>query len=349
VSILGSLRATVDEPAAAPPAGLEGDGHRARRLLTGSSTWMTLFLLGMLVVFTILKPDAFASTDNARNLFLDASIIVVMGVGMTFVIVTAGIDLSVGSVLVFASVVSAKAMSSVGGDGWGTVLVGLVVAILAGMAWGVLNGLLVAKARVPALIVTLGTLGMALGAALLITDGFDLTDLPSKLTNDFGIGRLGGQVPYIVIVAAVVALLGGLLLAFTRFGMRTYAIGSNPEAARRAGIDVNRHLVMVYGLAGALAGLAGFLSLSRFSTTSVAGHAFDNLQVITAVVLGGTSLFGGIGTVAGTVVGAFIPVILSNGLVITGVQPFWQQIATGAILILAVYLDQLRRQAQSRA
>jgi ribose transport system permease protein len=271
-----------------------------------------------------------------------------MGVGMTFVIVIGGIDLSVGSVLVFASVIAAKVMSGVGGGGIGTILLGLVAAIVAGAAWGLVNGFLVAKGGLPSLIVTLGTLGMALGAALLITKGFDLTDLPTELTDSFGIGRLFGQIPYIVIVAAIVAVFGGVLLAFTRFGSRTYAIGSNIEAARRAGIKVDRHVMAVFTFAGALSGLSGFLSLARFGTTSVAGHAFDNLQVITGVVLGGTSLFGGIGTVFGTAIGVFIPVTLNNGLVIQGVQPFWQQVVTGAILILAVYVDQVRRKKQSR-
>jgi ribose transport system permease protein len=315
--------------------------NRLRRLATGSSTWLTLFLIGLVVTFGLLQPAAFLSVQNARNLALDASIVTVMAVGMTYVIITGAIDLSVGSVLVFASVVAAKAMAATGG-GWPSVVIGVIVAVLAGAGWGVVNGFIVAKGGVPSLIVTLGTLGMALGAALLITNGFDLTDLPSQLTDTIGIGRTFG-VPYLVIAAALVALVGGLVLAYTRFGVRVYAIGSSIEAARRAGISVDRYLIQVFILAGALSGLAGFLSLARFSTTSVAGHAFDNLQVITAVVLGGTSLFGGSGTVFGTVVGVFIPVTLANGLVIAGVQPFWQQVMTGGILILAVYLDQRRK------
>ena len=137
-----------------------------------------------------------------------------------------------------------------------------------------------------------------------------------------------------------------IVLAATRFGRYTYAIGSNEEAARRAGVNVDRHLIKVYALAGTLAGLAGFLSLARFGTTTIGGHATDNLQAIAAVVIGGTSLFGGIGTILGTVFGVFIPAVLQNGFVIVGVQPFWQQVAVGAVLIVAVYLDQLRRRSQ---
>jgi ribose transport system permease protein len=332
--------------AAAPPP--ETLGGRRRETLAGPTAWITIFLIVMVVVFGALHPNEFLTAPNIRNVFLDASLLLVMAVGMTFVIVTGGIDLSVGSVLVFASVVAAKLMGSIGGNGTGVIILALVAAIVSGAAWGVVNGVIVAKANVPPLIVTLGTLGMALGAALLLTKGFDISKLPPRLTDTIGIGLLFDQIPYIVIVALAVALLFGLLLAFTRFGLRTYAIGSNAEAVRRSGINVDLHLIKVYTLAGALAGLAGFLSLARFSTTSVGGHAFDNLQVITAVVLGGTSLFGGLGTVSGTVVGVLIPTTLSNGLIIVGVQPFWQQVAVGAILILAVYVDQIRRRQQSR-
>jgi ribose transport system permease protein len=266
---------------------------------------------------------------------------------MTFVIITAGIDLSVGSVLVFSGVIAAKVMLAIGGESWGAIAAGLLAGLVAGTAWGVVNGLLVSKARVPPLIVTLGTLGMALGAALLITGGIDVRGVPLRLTTTIGIGQLAG-VPYVVIIAAVVTAIGAITLGMTRFGRYTYAIGSNAEAARRAGINVDRHLIKVYGLSGFLAGMAGMVSLARFATTTIGGHSTDNLAAIAAVVLGGTSLFGGIGTVLGTLVGVFIPAVLQNGFVILGVQPFWQQVAVGAILIVAVYIDQLKRRAQER-
>jgi ribose transport system permease protein len=170
--------------------------------------------------------------------------------------------------------------------------------------------------------------------------------VPFKLITTIGTGRAVDQIPWLVIIAFAVAIVFGVILATTRFGRYTYAIGSNEEAARRAGIAVDRHLMKVYGLAGTLAGLAGFLSLARFSTTTIGGHDTDNLQAIAGVVIGGTSLFGGIGTMLGSVFGVFIPAVLQNGFVIVGVQPFWQQIAVGAVLIGAVYLDQLRRRSQ---
>lgn len=293
--------------------------------------------------------EAFATVDNLRNVATNAAILLVISVGMSYVILTAGIDLSVGSVLVFSGVVSAKAMIAIGGDSWSVIVVGLLVALGSGLGWGLINGILITKARVPPLIVTLGTLGMSLGFALIITGGVDVRDVPFRLVSTIGVGELFGEIPWLVVIAAAVALVFGVLLSATRFGQRTYAIGSNDEAARRAGINVDRHLIMVYGLAGLLAGLGGFMNLARFATTTVGGHATDNLQAIAAVVLGGTSLFGGIGSVAGTVIGVFIPAVLANGFVIAGVETFWRDVAVGAVLIFAVYLDQLRRRTQYRS
>jgi ribose transport system permease protein len=324
------------------------EASRWQRIATGSTTWIILILAGMIVVFSMLEPESFATVNNARNLATNAAILLVIAVGMTFVIITAGIDLSVGAILVFAGVVSAKAMNGIGGDGAGVLLVGLLVALAAGAGWGVLNGVLITKARVPSLIVTLGTLGMALGLSLIITNGVDIREVPPKLVTSVGVGRLFGEIPWLVVIAAAVAVVFGVLLHATRFGRHTYAIGSNEEAARRAGIAVDRHLILVYGISGLLSGLAGYMSLARFATTTLGGHATDNLQAIAAVVLGGTSLFGGVGTVLGTVVGVFIPAVLQNGFVITGVEPFWRDVAVGAVLIAAVYLDQLRRRTQYR-
>src|SRR6266542_3247045 len=237
-----------------------------RRRLTETTTWTFLILLGIVAGFTLVRPGQFATVFNFRNIAVDASGLSILAVGMTF---------------------------------------------------------------------------------LLITGGIDVRGIPLQLTTTVGIGQLAG-VPYVVLIAAVVTAVGAVVLGATRFGRYTYAIGSNAEAARRAGIDVDRHLIKVYALSGLLAGLAGMVSLARFATTTIGGHSTDNLAAIAAVVLGGTSLFGGIGTVLGTVVGVFIPAVLQNGFVILGVQPFWQQVAVGAVLIVAVYIDQLKRRAQER-
>ena len=330
-----------DEPLAEEPPQSRQPGWM--RFLTGSSTAILLILVGMIVVFSVLRFEEFFAVSNARNIATDAAVLLVIATGLTFIIITAGIDLSVGAVLVFSGVIAAKVMNGVGDDDWGVIAIGCVVSVLAGMAWGILNGFLVAKAKIPSFIVTLGTLGMALGSALLITGGIDERDVPFKLIETIGSGRLFDQVPYLTIIAAVVALIAAVVLAQTRFGRYTYAIGSNEEAVRRSGVNVDRHLIKVYGLGGTLAGLAGFLSLARFGTTTIGGHSTDNLDAIAAIVIGGTSLFGGVGTILGTVIGVFIPAVLRNGFIIVGVQPFWQQVAVGAVLIAAVYFDQLRR------
>jgi ribose transport system permease protein len=317
-----------------------------QRAAAGSATQIGLILVGLVVIFSILEPENFTSVNNARNIFTDAAVLLVIATGMTYVIITAGIDLSVGSVLVFSGVIAAKLMNQVGGDNWGVILVGLAAALASGLAWGVVNGFLVAKAKIPAFIVTLGTFGMALGLALVISGGVDERSVPFKLISTIGIGRLFSQIPYLVIISLAVALVFGVILAQTRFGRYTYAIGSNQEAARRAGVNVDRHLIKVYALTGTLAGLAGFMSLARFGTTTIGGHSTDNLDAIAGVVIGGTSLFGGVGTILGTVFGVFIPAVLENGFVIVGVEAFWQQVAVGAVLIVAVYLDQLRRSRQ---
>lgn len=330
---------------------LEGEARpRLWRLAGATSTWIFLVLVVIIAIFSFLNFEAFASVFNLRNIMIDASSLLIVAMGMTFVIITSGIDLSVGSVLVFSQVVAALVMRELGAEGLGVILAGLAAALLSGLAWGLLNGLLIAKTKIPALIVTLGTLGMAQGAALLLSGGINVRQaVPPELITTVGIGRLFGEIPYLVLIAGAVTIVGGILLHLTRFGRHTYAIGSNAEAARRAGINVSRHLTKVYAMSGLLAGLAGYLLLARFTTTTIEGHGTTNLQAIAAVVIGGTSLFGGIGTVFGTVVGVFIPAILRNGFIILGVQPFWQQVAVGAVLILAVYVDQLKRRARERA
>jgi ribose transport system permease protein len=335
-----------EEPVAVTPA--EQPPTTLQRILAGSSTQIGLILVALIVAFSLLSFNEFFAVANARNIATDAAVLLVLAVGATYVIVTAGIDLSVGSVLVFSGVVSAKLMNEVGGNNWGVILIGLAAALASGLAWGLLNGVLIAKAKIPAFIVTLGTLGMSLGAGYLITGGVDEREVPFKLIDTIGAGRLFGEIPYLVLIAAGVAIVFGIILAQTRFGRYTYAIGSNAEGTRRTGVAVDRHLIKVYALGGTLAGLAGFMALARFGTTSIGGHSTDNLDALAAVVIGGTSLFGGVGTIIGTIVGVFIPAVLRNGFVIVGVQPFWQQVAVGAVLIIAVYLDQLRRSRNER-
>ena len=317
-----------------------------RRILGSQITYVLLALIITIVAFGYNEPEAFLSLGNIRNILKASSVFLVMGTAMTFVIITAGIDLSIGAVLVFSSVVAVKAVKPlIDLPLWLQGITLLVVAMAAGMAWGLLNGFLIAKMKLSPLIVTLGTLGMAQGSALLISGGFNERGLPLELTDAVGLGKFFG-IPYLVIIGFGVAILGGIILQATRYGRNTYAIGSNEEAARRGGINVDRHLVKVYGVMGLMAGLAGFMSVIRFSTTEIGGHITDNLNVIAGTVIGGVSLFGGIGTVWGVIIGIHIPTVLRNGFIISRVQPFWQEIAIGMVLILAVYLDKLRRNRQ---
>jgi ribose transport system permease protein len=331
----------------------ESDGGSALKpplsVFRGQSTTLFLFLvlIALAAFFSVLRPDAFPTPANAINMATNASVLLVLAVGSTYVILTGGIDLSINGVLVFSGVIAAMAMVMVGGDNPLVLLVGLVSGTGAGMAWGFLNGLLVAKAKIPPLIVTLGTMGMSLGFALLLTRGVDISDVPDSLVLTVGSGRVAG-IPILVIITAAVFLIGTLVLVYTRFGRYTYAVGSSPEACRRASIDVSGHLIKVYTAAGLLSGLAGYLSLARFATTTLGGHSTDNLQVIAAVVIGGSSLFGGSGGLVGTLIGIIIPVMLLDGFVVLGLPPFWQQVAVGAVLIIAVYFDQFRRQLRSR-
>lgn len=316
------------------------------RIVLVQSGLIGLILLGLIIAFSLKASSSFVSVANARNIATDASVLLVLAVGETFVTITAGIDLSCGAVLIFAGVVGDKAMLATGGDSWGVLLLGLMVCLGTGLAWGALNGILIAKTKISALIATLGTFGMAEGLAFVLTGGVDMQDVPMRLVTTIGAGRAFNEVPWLVIIAVATTLIFGIILRFHRFGRHTYAIGSSEEASRRSGIFVDRHLIKVYGLAGVLYGLAGYLSLARFATTTIAGHETDNLRAITAVVIGGTSLFGGIGTMLGTLFGALIPTVLQNGFVIVGIQPFWQQVAVGAVLIIAVIIDRLRRNSQ---
>lgn len=319
------------------------------RVVRNQQTQILLILLLLVVIFGLLAPSSFLTGFNMRGIAINTAIYAVLGVGMTFVIITAGIDLSAGSVLVASGVVASLAMRSMGGQGWGVALAGLAVAIVSGLLWGVLNGFLIAKAKVPAFIVTLGTFQAALGLAQVLTGGIDMREVPQVLVDLVGFGNIFGQAPVLVVVAAVVVAFGAVLLHKTRFGLYTYAIGSNPEAARRAGIKVDRHLMMVYGLHGALCGLAGMLNLAFFQSTTLGGQSLTSMNVISGVALGGTSMFGGIGTIFGTVIGLFIPTTLQNGFVILGIEPFWQLIVVGAVLVAAVYVDQRRRAAATRS
>ena len=342
------MTTTTTTPAQTPDTPVEDSSPNLLKRLAGTqAVWILGVLVVLVAFFSVMGGDRFLSADNFSLISQNLAVLAVLGVGMTFIIITSGIDLSVGSVLVFASVISAKLMATVGGDGPAVVLIGILSATVAGAAWGWLNGFLVAKAKIPPLIVTLGSLSAALGLAYVLSAGVNIGVDATSLT-DFGIYTRILGLPALPLLALLVVVVGGIALHRTKFGRHTYAIGSNEEAAKRVGINVDRHLIIVYLMTGLLAGVGAVMYLAQFGTTTIGGQSLTNLNVIAAVVIGGTSIFGGSGSMFGTMVGLFIPAVLQSGFVIIGVDPFWQGIAVGAVLIAAVYIDQTRRAAALR-
>jgi ribose transport system permease protein len=325
------------------------------RLLRAQNTFLVAVLIGLIAVFTAATPaGTFFSVENFKNIALDTAEIFILAAGQTFIIIAAGIDLSIGSLVIFSSVVSADVMVHLSGSDAQVanfeyphlargLVFGIAAGILAGTAWGLFNGLVTVKFHIPSFIVTLGSLGMALGFAQVITGGLNVANVPPQIQDVFGGGSMFGVVPWLVVVAVGVLAVTWTILARTRYGLRTYAIGSNIEAARRAGINVDRHVISLFVMMGALCGIVGILDVARFDTASISAHSQDNLVAIAAVVIGGTSLYGGKGSMGGTIIGALIPSILRNGFILVGVQPFWQNVAIGAVLVVAVYIDQVRR------
>jgi len=324
---------------------------RMRAVLTHSAT--LVFAVNMLLIafFALLSPNyVFWSLANAEALLRNGAEILMLALGVTLLMSAGVFDLSVGANLVLASVISALTMREVGDRGLDSVttaLFGLGVCLAAGAAFGAINGLIITKLKVNSLIATLGTLGVGSGAAQLLTNGQDVRQLPDTLQSDFALAKLG-IVPAPMVCALVLLVGVWALLRFTRFGMRTLAIGSNMTAATRAGIAVHQHIIQLAAIAGAFAGFAAFVDLARFGSTAIASHSLDGLNAVTAVVIGGTALTGGRASVIGTLWGAALSIILLSGLIIIRVQPFWQLVATGIVLILAVAFDQFRARTVER-
>ena len=295
-----------------------------------------LFLILLIIVFTVYNPR-FISVRNVTNILTEVSIYGIIGVGMTYVILTGGVDLAVGSLLAFAAMCGAFVIRALGGDFMLAWLVAMLISCLVGTAAGYLHGKTVTKFNVPPFIVTLGGLTIWRGATLILNDGGPISGFGAAY-RWWGRGDVLG-IPVPVLVFAVVALAGYIVLRYTRYGRQVYAVGGNPEAARLSGLNVGFVVTSVYVITGLLAGLAGFLLSARLgSAEAVAGITYE-LRVIASVVIGGTSLFGGIGGVGGTVIGALLIGVLSNGLVMMNVSAYYQQVIIGVIIVLAVAFD----------
>ncbi|WP_157682746.1 ABC transporter permease [Nocardioides scoriae] len=326
--------------------------HRAVRLL---GRWdgdvARLLILALLVLAIGVVAPSFLSQASWLATSQSTTVIMLLAVGQAFVIVTGGIDLSVGAVLACSSMGAAVVMRDLyaaGSSPTQTIVVGFAVALALGGLFGLVNGLLITRLGIAPFIATLGMLGVGTGATNLLSNGAEVVGLPPQLGTIGNVAHLGGWLTVPVLVTAVITVVAGLALARTRFGLRTYAIGSNPGAARRAGIGAQRHLLRIYVLSGLLASIAGILLMSRFVGASPLAGQNTELASIAAAVIGGASLTGGRGTVLGAAIGAAITGVLQIGLILAGVESFWQTVVIGVIILLAVYADQTRSRVAAR-
>lgn len=305
-----------------------------------------IFLIVLFVLFGILEPR-FLSPLNLFNVMRQVSITGLIAIGMTFVILTAGIDLSVGSLVAVAGLVAAAvakggtqntlSLSTADAAGYG-VVAAIAAALAVGLAGGFAQGLAITRLGVPPFVVTLGGLSAFRGAALLFSGGGPISGFDESYRY-LGQGRVFDQVPVPAILFLVFAVLAHIVLRYTRYGRHIYAVGSNEEAARLSGLSVDRLILSVYVIVGFFCGLAGYVLSARLnSAEAVAGQGYE-LTVIAAVVIGGTSLFGGEGGIPGTVIGAVLMGVLTNGLVLMNVSSYYQQILIGIIIVLAVAFD----------
>lgn len=289
--------------------------------------------IGLFVIFSILK-STFYQPGNLLDILLQSSINAIVAVGMTLVIMTKGIDLSVGSIVGVSSMVASSLLPQ-------GILVGVLGGLAVGLICGLINGVLIAKLKLPDFIVTLGTMSIYRGAALIYTDGKPIYGIDKTFRSTFAGEFLG--IPTPVILALIVALLAYFLIRHATLGEQIIAVGGNEEAARLSGIDVDRVKISVYAISGVLSALAGFVLVARIGAAEpIGGNGFE-LQAIGAAVIGGASLFGGVGNSLGSLIGAITLGGMRNGLTLLNVPSFWQFVATGVVVILAVLADQITR------
>jgi ribose transport system permease protein len=290
----------------------------------------------LFIVFSVLT-QSFYQPGNLLDILLQSSINTMVAVGMTLVVMTRGIDLSVGSVVGLSSMIAASFLQ-------GNMLLGTMAGMLIGVICGLVNGVLIAKLKLPDFIVTLGMLSIYRGLALIYTDGKPIYGIDPTFRAIFA-GEVAG-IPTPVLLALAIAFLAFLLVRYTALGEQIIAVGGNEEAARLSGINIDRVKICVYASSGLLASLAGFVLIARFGAAEpICGTGFE-LQAIGAAVIGGASLFGGEGNPLGSLIGALTLGAMQNGLTLLNVPSFWQLVATGVVVILAVFADQATRRRQ---
>lgn len=330
-----------------------------RTVFTSTAFMIALVVIVLILLFGALSPNGvFLSAGNFRNLALDSAQLILLAVGMTFLVGAGELDLSIGANVILSSVVAAKVITLMGGtpeqvlagnyENVGlAIVVGLLAAVTTGTVFGIVNAVLVNVLRVNSFIVTLAMMSVGSGVAYIVTGGVNVSALPRELQRNFGSADLVGLIPVPALIAIAIGILGWYMMTKLRFGVHTLGMGSSIRAAERAGINVKMQRIRLFALMGLIAGLVGFIDISRFLTTNIQGHQGDALAAIAAVVIGGTSLFGGRASVLGSMIAAIIPAILINGLVIMRVGSFYQLVVTGLILLIAVGIDQRRRAKSS--
>ena len=339
-----------------------------------TKSWAYIFLL-VIVVFFSVTGTGFFSIRNFSTILTTSTLVMLMAVGQTYVIITAGIDLSIGWTVGLSSVTTARVMRDLaagGNDIAFAMLAGIFAGLLVALIPGLVNGVLVARIKVPPFIATLGMFGIVRGAAFLLTDGQQVVrGLSAELRESLrAIGNgsllyylpdsgfhwftkppdlepqqlrhLQQLLPYPVIITALVVIIFAFILARTKFGRHTYVIGGSEEAALRSGINVQRHLIIIYIICGLTSGIAGVLHLFRFTAGAPQAGEATLLSSVAAVVIGGTNLFGGEGDIMGAVVGSLIIAVLQTGLVILNIDSIWQFIVVGVVIIIAVLANQLQ-------
>jgi len=308
---------------------------RIKRLFSFREAGILFVLIALCVILSIVAPR-FLTLRNVTNVVRQFSVIAIMSVGMTYVIITAGIDLSVGSIIALSGCMTAWFLVE-GYPIWLSVLIGLALGALT----GIVNGLLIVKVRLAPFIATLGTMGIARGVVLALTMGYPIQPFPEAF-EVIGRGYLG-PIPIPVVIMTVVVIAGHIFLGRTTIGRYIYYVGSNPTAARLSGLNVGRILILVYTVAGFLSGLAAVVLVSRLtSAQSNMGTGWE-LDAIAAVVIGGTSLAGGEGSVLGSLIGAALMGVIKNALILLGVNVYWQSVVIGTVIVLAVALDAWRQ------
>ncbi len=320
-------------------------GDRIAQLFSNRAVQIVAVELVIVVVFYILSPNgAFLNETNIRGMLTTASQVLLLTVGQAILMAAGHIDISQGAVLILASVLSGQLMIALQGTMPAplVLLIGLAAAIVIGVLIGAVNGFMVGVVGISALVTTLGMLSVATGLAQVVTGGVNLAGMPSELQTGFGAVRIG-PLPLPFLLTLVIVLAIWALFRHTAWGTHVLALGSNPVAARRVGIKTLGTTVGIFVLSSALAGLAGYVDLARYSTTNISGHLNDSMAAIAAALIGGTALTGGKINFLGGIFGAFLAIFLQSGLVIINLSPFYQTIAIGLMLLIAVSLDRSNR------